>query len=271
MTGTDLDLFAGAGDGLDPTHFGIDEHGRAYVVASVFAKAMGYRDAEKATRLLDAEEKGTQIMGTPGGDQRMSVIYEDGMWELIFRSTLPSAKSIKARVKAILRELRETGVVDTRSALSELSNRDFALRILAEADRADAAEGRVAELEPAAAAFQLLAGDRLTIPVGAAAKYFLTRFRISTGRNRLYDDLREMKWVFKQSCEPTQEGCERGVVEPEYGKKFKVRKTGEERQGDTKTRVTLKGMERLAKHFGVVPNQDDLRLFVEAHAKEAAS
>ncbi|MDI5964812.1 hypothetical protein [Streptantibioticus silvisoli] len=44
-------------------------------------------NAEKATRLLEEDEKGTQIVGTPGGEQRLSVIYEDGMWELIFRSS----------------------------------------------------------------------------------------------------------------------------------------------------------------------------------------
>lgn len=89
--------------------FGQTEDGTSYSVAADFAKSMGYRDAEKATRLLDEDEKGTQIVGTPGGPQAMAVIYEDGMWELIFRSTLPGAKAIKKRVKAILREIRETG------------------------------------------------------------------------------------------------------------------------------------------------------------------
>ncbi|MGW2258985.1 hypothetical protein ACWCXE_14265 [Streptomyces sp. NPDC001780] len=42
-------------------------------------------------------------------NREMRVIFEDGLWELIFRSTLPGAKAIKSRVKAILREIRETG------------------------------------------------------------------------------------------------------------------------------------------------------------------
>lgn len=156
-------------------------------------------------------------------------------------------------------------------ARSQLSPRELAQLVIVEADRADAAEKRVAEMEPAVAAWQMLEGERLTIPVGAAAKYFVTRFGIKTGRNRLYDDMRARKWVFQQSCEPTQEACERGYLEPEYGKKYTVKKTGEERQGDTRSRVTLKGMERLAKHFAVLPNREDLIRFVEAHAREAAS
>lgn len=89
--------------------FGVTNDGFPYAVASDFAKAVGYRDAEKATRLLDEDEKGTQIVGTPGGPQEMRVIYEDGLWELIFRSSLPGAKAIKKQVKVVLRQIRETG------------------------------------------------------------------------------------------------------------------------------------------------------------------
>jgi prophage antirepressor-like protein len=89
--------------------FGTTDTDVPYVVASDFGKALGYRDARDATRLLDDAEKGTQIVRTPGGPQEMSVIYEDGIWELVFRSTLPGAKVLKSRVKEILREIRKTG------------------------------------------------------------------------------------------------------------------------------------------------------------------
>jgi len=89
--------------------FGTTDADVPYVVASDFGKALGYRDARDATRLLDDAEKGTQIVRTPGGPQEMSVIYEDGIWELVFRSTLPGAKVLKSRVKEILREIRKTG------------------------------------------------------------------------------------------------------------------------------------------------------------------
>lgn len=101
-----LTLFDVNGAGL---RFGMTEDGTPYAVASDFSKALGHRDAHAATRLLDDAEKGKQIVSTPGGPQEMLVIYEDGLWELIFRSSLPGAKAIKARVKEILREIRETG------------------------------------------------------------------------------------------------------------------------------------------------------------------
>lgn len=89
--------------------FGLTAEGEPYVVAADFAKALDYRDAANALRLLDEDEKGTQIVSTPGGDQRVSVIYESGMWELVFRSSKPAAKKLKTRVKEILREIRVNG------------------------------------------------------------------------------------------------------------------------------------------------------------------
>jgi prophage antirepressor-like protein len=144
--GNDLDLFTSAGDGLQPEHFGIDEHGRAYVQAPPFAKALDYRDAANALRILSDDEKGTHIVSTPGGDQRVSVIFEDGIWELIFRSTKPSAKAIKAKVKAILRQLRETGLVDLRQ--QPLTEIEVARRYVAALERNEQLEQTVAEQAP---------------------------------------------------------------------------------------------------------------------------
>lgn len=95
--------------------WGKDERG-VYAVATDVSKAFDYRDSSDAVRLLDDDEVGTQNVRVNLSDGRsqvrsMSVIYEDGIWELIFRSNKPEAKAIKKRVKQILRELRTDGVV----------------------------------------------------------------------------------------------------------------------------------------------------------------
>lgn len=95
--------------GDKPMRFGTAQDGRPFVVATDFAKALDYRDAANALRMLEEDEKGTQIVSTPGGDQRVSVIYEHGMWELVFRSGKPMAKDLKKRVKEILTEIRVNG------------------------------------------------------------------------------------------------------------------------------------------------------------------
>lgn len=184
---TDLDLFANAGDGLEPRHFGIADDGRAFVEAPAMARAMGYRQTKNALDQLDEAEKGFALRETPGGDQRMSVIYEDGIWELIFRSTLPSAKSIKARVKAILRELRERGVVDVRVPAQP----DRPMTEIEAARKYLAALERNAVLEPKAEAFDefmTAEGDYL---IGTVAQM------LGTGQNRLFARLRDENILIK--------------------------------------------------------------------------
>lgn len=126
----EVELFASAGDGLAVEHFGLTGEGRVFVEAPAFSRALSYSSTQKALQVIDDEEKGQLERLIPGGRQMVSVIFEDGMWELIFRSTLPSAKAIKSRVKAILRRLREAGVVDTRPPLSELEVAERYVRAL---------------------------------------------------------------------------------------------------------------------------------------------
>ena len=94
--------------------WGQDDHG-VYAVAADVAKTFEYRDSSDALRLLDHDEVGTQNVRVNLSDGRsqvraLSVIYEDGIWELVFRSTKPEAKAIKKRVKQILREIRQDGI-----------------------------------------------------------------------------------------------------------------------------------------------------------------
>lgn len=151
--------------------FGTTDDGRPYVIAADFAKRLGYRDAEHALRNVEPSEKGTQIVGTPGGDQRVSVLYEEGIWELIFLSRRDEAKVIKARVKVILREIRETGryEVEPDKPMSEL---EMAQRYVAALQREQALEAQVAELAPdAARARRTIDADGLAL-VGTVAKRF---------------------------------------------------------------------------------------------------
>lgn len=153
---------------------------------------------------------------------------------------------------------------------AQLSPRQLAEMVIAEADRADAAEKRVAEMEPVVAAFQTLTGERQTITVGTAAKYFASRNDVPTGRNRLYNTMRRMGWVFLHGQEPTQRAVDADYLEPQIGKPY-VDNDGEKQPGKTKSRVTAKGMVRLAKEFNVGVDEDDLRRYIAAHSHEEAS
>jgi prophage antirepressor-like protein len=216
---------------------------------------MGYRDAEKATRLLDEDEKGTQIVGTPGGPQRMSVIYEDGMLELIFRSTIPGAKAIKARVKAILREIRETGsfsVAPTTPALPQ-DYEEALVHLLDKVRENKQLESKVKELEPAAQSWNVLATADGDLAVADAAKILARDPRIETGPRRLFNLLITMRWAYRQQADnrprAMQYAIERGWLS-ELPQSHNHPESGELVLDAPQVRVTVKGLHELHKRLG---------------------
>ena len=58
---------------------------------------------------VDEDEKGIRIVYTPGGDQKVNVLTEDGLYEVLMQSRKPIAKQFKKGVKQILKEIRTTG------------------------------------------------------------------------------------------------------------------------------------------------------------------
>lgn len=155
-----------------PWRFGTTDTGRPYAVAADVAKTFDYASAKDATRQLDDDEKGRQIVPTPGGSQQMTVIYEDGIWELIFLSRKPEAKAIKKRVKEVLRQIRETGHFQSEP-MDELALAERNVELIKE-KRALAERAAVAELKAAeGASFRtaIEAGDGLP-PRAFHKKYF---------------------------------------------------------------------------------------------------
>lgn len=231
--------------------FGQTEDGTPYSVAGDFSKAMGYRQTKNALDLLDEDEKGFALTETLGGVQNLAVIYEDGMWELIFRSTLPGAKAIKARVKAILREIRETGRYE--AAPREMTKLE-ALQAAIESEQGRlAAEARVAELEPAAHSWQVLASGEGDFAVADAAKILGRDPSITLGRNRLFALLAEYRWTYRQGADDKpramQSAVERGWLS-ELPQSYEHPHTGDLILAAPQVRVTVKGMHELHKRLG---------------------
>ena len=82
----------------------------AWFVAADIASALDYRSASDMTRNLDDDEKGTQIVHTLGGNQKLSVINESGLYAAILKSRKPEAKRFKNWVTSeVLPSIRKTG------------------------------------------------------------------------------------------------------------------------------------------------------------------
>lgn len=239
--------------------FGVTETGMPFVVAADFARSLDYRDAERALRLLDEEERGTRLVGTPNGRTiEMGVIYEDGIWELIFRSTKPEAKALKKRVKEILAEIRRTGAYSATPAVPDLSTPAGVL-VLAEqfaatARRLVAAEDKVAELEPAARSWNVLADTDGDYLVGDAAKILQNDYDVDTGPNRLFGQMQTLGWVYRAG-DRAWRAKQTQITTGRLRERLTTRRdhdTGERVAAPPQVRVTVKGIGAL---YELLPRQ----------------
>jgi hypothetical protein len=100
-----------------PVRVVTDTQGEPWFVAADVAQSLEYRMASDMTRSLDDDEKGTQIVRTPSGDQGMLVINESGLYSAILKSRKPEAKRFKRWVTSeVLPAIRKTGAYAGRAA-----------------------------------------------------------------------------------------------------------------------------------------------------------
>lgn len=78
-----------------------------WAVAKDVSSALAYRDAHGMVRMLDNKDRGTHIVSTPSADQEMLIISEFGIYDAIFNSRKPEAKTFKRWVFDVIKELRE--------------------------------------------------------------------------------------------------------------------------------------------------------------------
>ena len=88
----------------------IQRDGESWFVATDVATALGYASPKDAAEHLDADEKGSAIARTPGGEQRVTVINESGLYALVLRSRKPEARKFAKWVTSeVLPSIRKTG------------------------------------------------------------------------------------------------------------------------------------------------------------------
>lgn len=75
------------------------------------ARVLGYANpSETVSRVVDTAYKGVCKLQTPGGVQLVTVIFEPGIYQLIFNSKLPLAKEFQHWVfEKVLPSIRKTG------------------------------------------------------------------------------------------------------------------------------------------------------------------
>jgi prophage antirepressor-like protein len=101
---------------LTPFHYGdeqvrtYEEDGQVWFIATDIARILGHRDATDATRGLDADEKGTKIVRTLRGEQKLTSVSEAGLYTILVRARVEAAKPFRRWVThEVLPSIRRTG------------------------------------------------------------------------------------------------------------------------------------------------------------------
>ena len=105
------------------------------------------------TRRLDDDEKGVCLIHTLGGDQKMSIVNEFGLYSLILRSRKPEAKAFRRWIThEVIPAIRKYGMYATTPMLRQFQENPELIRLvcermLAEKGRADKLDKKVTELQ----------------------------------------------------------------------------------------------------------------------------
>lgn len=96
--------------------------GEPWFVGKDVAEALGYeKPTDTVRKHVDKEDRGISKMETPSGMQEATIINESGLYSLILRSKLESAKKFKRWVTAdVLPSIRKTGTYALRIPPTEI-------------------------------------------------------------------------------------------------------------------------------------------------------
>jgi anti-repressor protein len=162
-----------------------------------------------------------------------------------------NTEQVRAFKKALVRAFFE--MARPVAPAAELSRLEILTLALESETRAIAAESKVAELEPAALAWTELAAATGDYEVADAAK-ILARAGVSTGRQRLFEQLRSIGWIHRGAqgkWTAYQSAVDSGYLHEKPMSHHHPR-TGEVVLDPPQVRVTVKGIERLRVRLGTL-------------------
>lgn len=203
-------------------------------VAADVCRVLGLDQVTRALDGVDDDEKGVTIGKTPGGEQKLSVVTESGLYALIFKSRKQEAKAFRKWVTGeVLPTLRKTGSFGLNQskpvAPSLPANYLEALKALTvEVEAREQLTRENAKLAPKAATFDLACQSDHLLDMNAALKL------VAGGhRTTFMCKLREKKVLLLNNT-PAQEYLDRGY--------FKLKESIWENPETGKVHVSLKTM-----------------------------
>ncbi|WP_025683627.1 BRO family protein [Paenibacillus maysiensis] len=205
---------------------------------------------QSQTRRLDEDEKGLCSIQTLGGIQEMLCVNEPGLYTLILGSRKPEAKQFKRWIThEVIPSIRKHGAYMSPDTIEKaILNPDFLINLATELKNEQtariAAESKITEQkkqlkdqETPVAIYNLAISAQNTQSMNEVAKI------LGTGRNRLFNILREESVIIKDRTVPYQRYIDAGY----FVVRERPRASGDTVVNDPVSRVTAKGFDFIAR------------------------
>lgn len=126
----------------------VEKDGEPWFVAKDVCNILEIKNnRDTLNKCLDEDERGVDIIYTPGGNQEMTIVSEAGLYSLILRSRKPEAKAFKRWVThEVLPSIRKTGAY-LSPGMSNEQVKALVATLEEEMYRRIQAENRLAKLE----------------------------------------------------------------------------------------------------------------------------
>lgn len=182
---------------------------------------INHSDVSKMVQRVDEEEKVTNNVRTPGGNQDVWFLTENGLYEVLMQSRKPIAKQFKKGVKQILKEIRTKGgymVAHQEETPEQIMAR--ALKIADDTIKRVQQQNTLLTQQIEQNKPKVLFADAVTasedsILIGELAT-ILNQKGVKFGQNRLFTYLRENGYLCKEGerrNQPTQKALDLGLFQ----------------------------------------------------------
>lgn len=206
----------------------VEREGEPWFVAKDVAKALGYASTNMTTvfQAVPEEWKGSNPIATPGGEQEMLILSEQGLYFFLGRSDKPGALPFQKWLAGdVLLAIRRHGVYATPDMTERmLEDPDVLIRALTalkeERARRVALEARAEADRPKVVFAESIEVAKTSILIGEMAKLIKQATGYPMGQNRFFDWLRSHGYLHKggsQKNAPTQRCIDAGWMEVKEG------------------------------------------------------
>lgn len=190
-----------------------------YFVGKDVAEVLGYSNTQKAIlNHVDEEDKGVTKWDTLGGKQNMTIINESGLYSLILKSKLPSARKFKRWVTSeVLPSIRKNGayLIDQKAYEITHNPNSLADLLLQAGEQLKQKDLVIQEMQPKALFSDAVRGSVNSCLIKELAT-ILKQNGINIGQNRLFIWLRENGYLCRdgrRKNQPTQRSMDLGIMD----------------------------------------------------------